>query len=353
MRYRVTCLTPTLIGDGASLAPIDYMVWKDQVNVLNQDKIFELLAKGPRLDGYLSQIKRADKLDFANWGGFAQNFAGRRIAFEHPSAAQNWEAFRAEQLFISTFVSQAGKPYLPGSALRGALRTALLASRVKPAALENLGDYPSAKGLETQFLGKPATDALRTISLSDSQPLSSGRTLVYQVKVATIELRGPGILSPGWKQQPRGVNFAEMASPGARFEGEFAERPARQGRPMSPATLAAAANSFSAAALAKHALYAKACRLTRLEQSLTGIQARLQSLAPTACILPIGWGTGYFGKAVSPYTEETKLREALGKLPYYQRAIRSGLPFPKTRRVVMLANEPAALPGWVEVDFAA
>ena len=28
MKYRVTCLTPTLVGDGQKLSPIDYMVWR-------------------------------------------------------------------------------------------------------------------------------------------------------------------------------------------------------------------------------------------------------------------------------------------------------------------------------------
>ena len=82
MRYRITCLTPLLVGDGRKLSPIDYMVWKDHVNVLDQWRIFRLLAKGPRLEGYLNQLKTAVKLDFASWGGFAQNFAGRRIPFE-------------------------------------------------------------------------------------------------------------------------------------------------------------------------------------------------------------------------------------------------------------------------------
>lgn len=67
MKYRLTCLTPTLVGDGQKLAPIDYMVWKDHVNVLDQHRIFRLLAKGPRLEGYLSQLKKAEKLDFASW----------------------------------------------------------------------------------------------------------------------------------------------------------------------------------------------------------------------------------------------------------------------------------------------
>jgi len=48
MRYRLTCLTPMLVGDGEKLSAIDYMVWKDHVNVLDQWRIFRLLAKGPR-----------------------------------------------------------------------------------------------------------------------------------------------------------------------------------------------------------------------------------------------------------------------------------------------------------------
>ena len=98
MNYRLTCLSPVLVGDGRRLSPIDYMVWKDQVNVLDQRRIFKLLAKGPRLEGYLTQLKKAEKLDFASWGGFAQNFAGRRIPFEHPSAAKYWEAARGDTL---------------------------------------------------------------------------------------------------------------------------------------------------------------------------------------------------------------------------------------------------------------
>jgi len=76
MKYKLTALTPLLVGDGRELSPVDYMVWKDQVNVLDQWRIFRLLAKGPRLDSYLTQLKNAEKLDFATWGGFAQNFAG-------------------------------------------------------------------------------------------------------------------------------------------------------------------------------------------------------------------------------------------------------------------------------------
>src|SRR5207344_2642307 len=113
MRYRLTCLTPVLVGDGEKLSAIDYMVWKDHVSVLDQRRIFRLLAKGPRLEGYLQQLKKADKLDFASWGGFAQNFADRRIPFEHPSAATSWNRAAGESLHIPTFAAGASGPYLP------------------------------------------------------------------------------------------------------------------------------------------------------------------------------------------------------------------------------------------------
>ena len=126
MRYRLTCLTPLLVGDGRKLSPIDYMVWKDHVNVLDQWRIFRLLAKGPRLDGYLAQLKKADKLDFASWGGFAQNFAGRRIPFENAAYAAYWNRATGESLHIPTFACGASGPYLPGAAIKGALRTGML-----------------------------------------------------------------------------------------------------------------------------------------------------------------------------------------------------------------------------------
>ena len=138
MKYRVTCLTPTLVGDGQKLAPIDYMVWKDHVNVLDQRRIFRLLAKGPRLEGYLTQLKTADKLDFASWGGFAQNFAGRRIPFEHSSSVPVWERARSENLFIPTFATSTSGPYLPATAIKGALRTGAVFDRWNEKTLREL-----------------------------------------------------------------------------------------------------------------------------------------------------------------------------------------------------------------------
>ena len=120
MKYRVSVLTPTLVGTGESLSPIDYMVWRDQVNVLDQARIFKLLSKGPRLEAYLGQLSKATRLDFASWGGFAQNFAGRRIPFEDAAYSPYWNNAPLDAISIPTFAAGHAGAYLPGAAIRGA-----------------------------------------------------------------------------------------------------------------------------------------------------------------------------------------------------------------------------------------
>ncbi len=284
MRYRLTCLTPVLVGDGRKLSPIDYMVWRDQVNVLDQRRIFRLLAKGPRLEGYLTQLRRADKLDFASWGGFAQNFADRRVPFEHPSVAAYWERARGESLHIPTFASGIEGPYLPGSALKGAVRSGLLHERWKeslPAHLakseaERAGRHPGEVP-EREALGDSGANLMRTVRVSDSRPVSPSALKVYLLRVATLQACGGGRFELGWKQASRGTVdgrqieestplFAEMAQPGTVFEGQWRENPYLTQpevfgalgwqRPLSIEAIFAAANAYAARVLEIHKQYA-------------------------------------------------------------------------------------------------
>src|ERR1700724_448491 len=195
MKYRLTCLTPTLVGDGQKLAPIDYMVWKDHVNVLDQRRIFRLLAKGPRLEGYPTQLKTADKLDFASWGGFAQNFAGRRIPFEHSSSGPVWERSRSENLFIPTFATSPSGPYLPATAIKGALRTGAVFDRGRKKTLSELGSRlaedtrpprnPAAKA-EDAVLGGHGGNRMRRVGTADCAPGTYSGVKTYLLSTSTM-----------------------------------------------------------------------------------------------------------------------------------------------------------------------
>jgi CRISPR-associated protein Csm5 len=338
MKYQVTVLTPTLVGDGGKLSPIDYMVWRDQVNVLDQPRIFKLLSKGPRLDGYLTQLQRATKLDFASWGGFAQNYADRRIPFEDVSCTPQWERAPLDSLSIPTFAAAENGPFLPGSALKGALRTGFVFAN------------PSDRS---------TSDKMRVVSVADSSHGSRETFKVYMMRVAKLIAKGPSNYALGWKSDAPG--FAEMAAPGTTFEGIWRENAFLNGEEVrktlrwnSPVTregLFEAANLYAEKQLDLHAQYAAWTGLEGLAASVAELQQKLAIARNEGrCLLDIGWGGGFVSKSSAIGLPDEEYRRVLGALPYYERAIKTGMPFPKTRRIVFLKNKPATLPGWVELQ---
>ncbi|MBV9442370.1 MAG: type III-A CRISPR-associated RAMP protein Csm5 [Acidobacteriaceae bacterium] len=378
MNYRLTALTPLLVGDGRALSPVDYMVWKDQVNVLDQARIFKLLARGPRLEGYLSQLRKATKLDFASWGGFAQNFSQRRIPFEDPSSTSIWNGAPSESLFIPTFASSYRGPYLPASALKGALRTAFIFSRWNAGTIDRLaasreGDRLSRRASEAAESNAGASQT-KLIAAGDSEPVSASSFRIYVTRVASLDTRGGPKPQLAWKVTGRGSVppqrvsdatplFAEMAQPGTFFTGEWYERDFLRNPEFSRAlgwrsipdldSFITAANEYAAAQLQMHVRFAETTGLGGVQQTVQQLNERLSEARNTArtCLLCLGWGTGFTAKAAFLDTNLESYRSILRGVPGVGRALRDGLPFPKTRRIVFSGGQPASLPGWVGLQF--
>lgn len=366
MRYRITCLTPTLIGDGQKLAPIDYMVWKDHVNVLDQRRIFKLLSKGPRLDGYLAQLKKAERLDFAAWGGFAQNFAGRRIPFENAAAMTYWEKAEPENLFIPTFAVSPAGPYIPGTAIKGALRTGAVSDRWTEGSMRDLADrltsedrlprHPALRA-EEAVLGGSGSSRMKRFAAADSAPVTHAGMKVYLLRVSTLAPKGAGKYELGWKTQRGSVSaqkvqdstpyFAEMASAGTFFEGFWREKSVSDRHKLFQAS-----NRYAAKLLAHHKAYAELAGLSHLQQNLTDLEKKAGEIAgrPDACVLSIGWGGGLIGKSAYLDTQDESYRKILRQTQFLNRAIQTGLPFPKTRRVVFQGDRPSTLSGMVLLE---
>jgi len=378
MNYNVTALTPLLVGDGRELSPIDYMVWKDQVNVLDQARIFKLLARGPRLDGYLAQLRRATKLDFASWGGFAQNFSQRRVPFEYADSTAIWNAASSESLFIPTFAAGTAGPYLPASALKGALRTGFVFSRWSAGTIEKIassleGDRVPRRLGESAEVSSGASQ-VKVLSMADSRTVPSSSFKIYLTRTASLDSRQPGKPQLAWKVAGRGSVpaqrvadstplFAEMAVPGTAFASTWEERTFFENPELSralgwrsvpdPKVIIEAVNAFAAAQLAMHAQYAEMAGLDGLRRTVSELNSALSSARemPLTCLLSLGWGSGFLSKVGSLETDQAAYRRILRSVPAIGKALRDNLPFPKTRRVVFLKGQPSSLPGWVRVQF--
>lgn len=382
MRYRLTALTPLLVGDGRALSPVDYMVWKDQVNVLDQNRIFKLLARGPRLEGYLTQLRKATKLDFASWGGFAQNFSARRIPFENAESTAVWNAAPSESLFIPTFSAGHRGSYIPASTVKGALRTGLVFSRWNAATMDRL-----AGSIEHDRFPRRASEAaenaagatqVRVLSLADSDPATSGNYKIFLTRTASLNTTpgGSGGKSQlAWKVAGRGSVpgqrmadatpvFAEMATPGTAFEGSWHELKHLENQELTralgwlsvpdPKSIVAAANDYARAQLTEHSRFAEAAGLPALQASLERLKATAEAVSstPLSCLLCVGWGGGFVSKAAFPDTANASLRRILKTVPALSRAGREGALLPKTRRLVFVGGQPATLPGWVRLDLS-
>jgi len=356
------------------------MVWKDQVNVLDQWRIFRLLAKGPRLDSYLTQLKNAEKLDFATWGGFAQNFAGRRIPFESPAYSAYWNRAAGESLHIPTFAAGANGPYLPATAIKGAMRTGMLFANWRDGMLQDVrkrveGDRlprRPAETVEEQALGPAGSSKMKFLGAGDSGVVANTDFKVYLLRTSTLTPRGANF-ALGWKQTPRGAVdgnrpddstpvFAEMAQPGTVFSGDwdekkfFLEPEIRRGirwqESFGRAKIFEAVNVYAGGLIQLQRQYASMAGLGLLDQNLDQLEQRLaQAKEKGSCLLCLGWGGGLPVKSAWLDTTNADYRQILHAFQFYDRALSTNLPFPKTRKIVFLNNKPATLPGWAELSI--
>ena len=198
---------------------------------------------------------------------------------------------------------------------------------------------------------------MRAVSITDSASTGRDAFRVYMLRLATLTSKGPEQFALGWKPT---LSFAEMASPGVTFEGDWREnaflngeeirKSLRWNRPVTHETLLDAANQYAAKQLEIHAHYAEWTGIADLRASITGLQQRLETARNNgSCLMAIGWGAGFLSKSGAIGMEDAEHRKVLGMLPFYERTIKSGLPFPKTRRIVFLKNKPATLAGWIEL----
>jgi CRISPR-associated protein Csm5 len=221
-------------------------------------------------------------------------------------------------------------------------------------------------------LGAPGADPMRLLTMSDSTPIPASAFKVYLVRVSTLNQNPKGAFELGWKQAqrpgsagPKPENgtpmFAEMAVPGTVFAGSWSEREflkqpdvakaLHRRESFSTDRIVKAANAYAAAMLAAQKRYAESAGLAKVGEAITQLEGQLAGLSGNSCLVNLGWGGGFLGKAAYLDTADEEYRQVLKTLPFYSRAIRSGLPFPKTRRIVFLGNQPGTLPGWSVLEL--
>jgi CRISPR-associated protein Csm5 len=212
---------------------------------------------------------------------------------------------------------------------------------------------------EEAVLGGGGKSRMRQVSAGDSAPVAYSGMKIYLLRTSTLIARGGGKFELGWKSA-RGSSdarriddstptFAEMAVPGTEFEGVWSEESGQDRGKMFQAS-----NRYASAQLARHKEYARSTGLAPLAATVDGLEAKIRELEgrSNACVLSLGWGGGLLSKVAVGDTADAGYRSIVRHVSLYQRALQTGLPFPKTRRVVFQGGKAAQIPGWVLLEVA-
>ena len=215
---------------------------------------------------------------------------------------------------------------------------------------------------------------MKVVAVADSHSVQPAAFRVFVTRVASLDTRQPDKPQLTWKVAGRGnvtpqritdstPVFAEMAIPGTEFTGSWDERTFFENPELSrvlgwrttpnvPMFLEAA-NQFAAAQIELHEKFAETPGLGALAQSVQRLKQELATVRESgkSCLLCLGWGSGFLAKAGFLGTGEDAYKKILRAMPAFGKAIRDGVPFPKTRRIVFAGGQPAALAGWTRLDL--
>lgn len=269
----------------------------------------------------------------------------------------------------------ADRPYLPGSSLKGALRSALAwvqAGSLPPTVLQQIGNgakfadnaieaaiFNGQLGPDRQKLNQTLRDVLRTLHVGDSGPVAVAPELLT---VQVFQSKSAGLID--LEAIPAGTCFqATLQVERYPFENEAAKRVISFGdwqKRLAPTALAQACRERAAALLtdelAYFARFPEAAEVTRFYHELA---AQLAQLGPRAFMLPVGWGAGWRSK-----TLDTRLRTDAASEDQFATTVqrfrlkkhkserfRPGDSFPDTRKLALAGGRPWRPLGWLQVEI--
>jgi CRISPR-associated protein Csm5 len=386
-RLEITVLSPLHIGSGERLGPKSVWVDDGRAWVVDEGALFRKLASSPRL---LSQFERFSLDRRRSLKDFLQD------AYIDPVAVALYElehfGGRPNRFYMS-HIKAPGRPprlYIPGSSLKGAIRSALLrATLIQDSAQRQ----QAARHVRSQIHGsqpnrKRADDALeravfgqdqhhewtRLFQIADTQPVAIEKNLQStEARILSVCNEGTGRLveKKGRRGQPislypevirrqiklhaRLTILDELLSPLAAKELGFPMNRSRVG------ALLEACNCVAEEQIQQEHTFATKTRWKLGELFYSQLKIRLEeAIADGACLLRLGWGAGYDDKTITDLLDDATFREVLDSYRLTvgrpHRSLRNPplpRPFAPKSRTVALNRQNQWVPlGWVQFQLA-
>ncbi len=374
VKYQLKTITPVHIGTGETLSQIDGFYDNGQWHRVDLDRV---LAAIPESE--LNRLTIAmGRRDFGWRRYLPTNQASASYILPCPEDPRETEIRESIKDAFS-------RPMIPGSSIKGAIRTALLWSFIdddNPEAQEAfkysvnyLKEQLQRKQnrswvgqpIERRVLGKdPNHDLMRVVQVSDTAPIPIE---ALDMGVAwTVTLNREGKLVQKREGNREYKTFVEqiraeqtldfsikidksLFRPREKRELGYSDRQER----VVCEELAEACNFVAKGLADEESEFYNYYRLPELANFYESLSNRIENLPSGGFILPIGWGAGYLAKTVTQLAtggdddlmmklrRHYRLGRSRSRTDYYDDE------FPKTRRVLYDRQRPKSPLGWVQI----
>jgi CRISPR-associated protein Csm5 len=391
--YTVKVLTPLHIGSGETIPDVAY-----HVSQSDSSSCFWTLLD---LDAAAVEwSRRSGSTDFNvdTVAEFARKHRGpyRKYTLQvSPTVAGFLRQTGSQRPRIQEQIKLDGKPYLPGSSLKGAIRTALIGEMLlqgKKAefeeairaslAKEDVSKAHLSDKAEETVLGDQHHDPLRGLRIGDSNEvspreyltISDVRVMGFDADSLEVVWKRFGIFLETLHPEPETLLTGELSFSTFLLEDpEVKKHLDFEGKTdlLLPDQLPALCQKKYLLLLQQELGLYKALKttsnrqLTKVVGTLTNIQQQSETFGKNEFLLQLSWGTGWRAKTVGDHIGEKLLRQINREKqnwfqPQKDYAIADGRFFssehgkftsPKTRRLVMDGDTPAWPLGWVKVSL--
>jgi len=352
IKLRLKTISPVNIGNGEILSQFcDYVYDSGFIYYLDYDQIALELSKMPDgdklIDEFVANVRNQSggsvrnrfriKSFLENSGLDYKNFASKKIAVDDEIKEQ-----------IQLQIKTGSKPYIPGSSLKGAIRTAIV-NYFFTGELE--GEIRASKDIKEyigqDILGKYDEDVLKFLQVSDTMPFEEedlGIVKFYRFNFKNNSFEIPvvkEVITPGSESSFRICLKAKKNQVDRRFE--FLE----EGKEDLLFEIINAYTRKNVESELKELKKSRGSELQDVKEFYEGLLDEMSAGSANEAYLRIGSGKTFYDNTVA---------HKLSK-DFLYRIIRSNFKkanpnfFPKTRTVVQYCGENM-VPGWIKIEKA-
>ncbi len=372
----LTTLTPIHIGSGEKFGKIDYVFHNNFLTIVDIDKLIAQLKNPVALS---NEIERAGK-----------NFSMELFLKSQKINIENVELYttdcpKAPTGEVIVHIKESSNlPFIPGSSIKGAIRTALLwnvlkedasiCKRVEDAVNQDLQKLTNdikknpnrqkriiegskrkigKKAEEIVFGENPNYDLLRALQISDTICAGIDNLQISEVNIMSA-------VSDGYKWKEI-IVFLESLKIGTKLEGslkideflledKIAKLLKFNGKQELIRKISEICNYFASEFIENEIKFYNKYKLSQLAAEYE----RLANLIPPSkegFLLHFGWGSGWHGMTIGRLLQEDPDFDFKDLRRTFSLGKRGIDEFPKTRKIVFERNQPKYPLGWVNISL--